>query len=282
MYLLFDIGGTKVRYAVSKDGEAFENPVIVPSPGDDYEKAKKLFLDIKKELSNVTIRSVVAGVAGPLSEDHSKLENSPHLKGWIGQPLKEELEKIFEAPAYIENDAALVGLGEAVHGAGRGHEIVAYLSISTGVGGSRLVRGTIDLNALGFEPGHQIIDPDGTFSCPGLGCNAPGHLEGYVSGRALEKRFGKKPALLEDPAVWDEAARWLAVGLNNTIVHWSPHVVVLGGSMMTGKPAIPLESIRRYTKETVKIFSRLPLIEKGTLGDLGGLYGAMEFAKQHA
>ena len=33
----------------------------------------------------------------------------------------------------------MVGLGEAVHGAGRGNCIVMYMTISTGVGGARIV-----------------------------------------------------------------------------------------------------------------------------------------------
>jgi glucokinase len=53
------------------------------------------------------------------------------------------------------------GLGEAVFGAGKGREIVVYMTISTGVGGARIVGGKIDASAMGFEPGHQIIDACG-------------------------------------------------------------------------------------------------------------------------
>jgi predicted NBD/HSP70 family sugar kinase len=108
-----------------------------------------------------------------------------------------------------------------------------------------------------------------------------GHLEGYVSGTAVRLRYKKEPSGITDPVVWDELAKWLAVGLNNTIVHWSPDVVVLGGSMITGEPAIPMDAIERHLGETMRIFPTPPSLKKGELGDLGGLYGALELATQY-
>src|SRR6185436_9338463 len=55
-----------------------------------------------------------------------------------------ELNKLFNCPVYLENDAALCGLGEASVGAGQGSKIMVYLTISTGVGGARIVGGKID------------------------------------------------------------------------------------------------------------------------------------------
>ena len=34
MYLLFDIGGTNMRIALSRDGQTFEEPHIIPTPKD--------------------------------------------------------------------------------------------------------------------------------------------------------------------------------------------------------------------------------------------------------
>jgi predicted NBD/HSP70 family sugar kinase len=149
------------------------------------------------------------------------------------------------------------------------------MTVSTGVGGVRIVDGEIDKSAMGFEPGHQIIDADGTL-CPECK-SVPGYLERYVSGSAIEMRHGKKAYEIDDPGVWDEAARFLAYGLNNTIVHWSPDVVILGGSV-TGK--IPLDKVRVYLADILKIFPEPPLIRKAVLGDFGGLYGALHFLNE--
>ena len=63
---------------------------------------------------------------------------------------------------YLANDSDLDGLGEATVGAGKGFNIVAYITVSTGIGGVRIVGGKIDVSTYGFEPGHQIIDADGS------------------------------------------------------------------------------------------------------------------------
>ncbi len=277
MYLLFDIGGTKMRIAFSPDGNAFGTPGIIPTPRD-FKKGVLLFRDIALELSGGRkIDAVAGGIAGPLDREKTMLVNSPHISGWIGKPLKEELQKVLKAPVYIENDAAMVGLGEAIYGKGKGRRVVVYMTISTGVGGSRIIDGKIDESAMGFEPGHQIIDPIGAL-CPECK-SVPGYLERYISGSAIEKRYRKKSYEISNPGVWEEVARFLAYGLNNTIVHWSPDVVVLGGSV-AGK--IPLSRVRFHLRKIMKIFPKIPPIEKAVLGDIGGLYGALHFLRRTA
>lgn len=270
MYLLFDIGGTKTRIAFSGDGRGFGEPTVVPTPGD-FDEGMVLIRDVARELScGRKISAAAGGIAGPLDRDKTKLVNSPHIPSWTGKPLKENLRDILRAPVFLENDSAMAGLGEAVYGKGKGQRIVVYMTVSTGVGGTRIVDGEIDIGALGFEPGHQIIDADGTL-CPG--CKSiPSYLERLVSGSAIEKRYRKKPAEIDEPAVWDEVACFLAYGLNNTIVHWSPDVVILGGSVMK---SISLERVRFHLRRVLKIFPEVPLIENAVLGDFGGLYGAL-------
>ncbi|TAN58722.1 ROK family protein [Patescibacteria group bacterium] len=187
-----------------------------------------------------------------------------NLRGWSKKPLAKELKKIFGAPVLLENDAGLAGLGEAVYGAGKGKKIVAYLTISTGVGGARIVDEKIDKNAFGFEPGHQIVFLNKKFTT----------LENIASGTAIEKKYGKKPFEIFDAKIWDNVAKDLAYGLHNVAVLWSPDIIILGGSMMK-KIGIPVERVKFHLSKILKIFPKSPLIKKSKLGDLAGLYGAL-------
>jgi predicted NBD/HSP70 family sugar kinase len=182
------------------------------------------------------------------------------------------------APVYIENDTAVVGLGEAVFGAGKFHDIVAYISVSTGVGGVRIVHKQIDVSAAGFEPGHQIIDAGGGLEVRGEPAYQNRTLEAYVSGSSVEARYHKKPFEIEQPEFWEHMARILAYGLNNTIVHWSPEIVVIGGSMMK-KIGIPVDRVAAHLKGILHIYPEIPVIAKSELEDVGGLYGAMQLIK---
>jgi len=194
------------------------------------------------------------------------------LKAYEEQPLAQMLKKKFSAEVYLENDTAMVGLGEAIFGAGKGYDIVAYHTVSTGVGGVRIVNGEIDAFATGFEPGHQILDVDHTI----LGNSKEATLENLVSGSALEERAGMKPYdIPQGDAVWGQLAEYLGYGLRNTILYWSPNVIVLGGSMIVGDPRIKLNDIITYTHSTMGDTAPIPDIIDADLGDFGGLYGAM-------
>jgi predicted NBD/HSP70 family sugar kinase len=276
-YILFDIGGTKTRIALAHDSESFGEPRIVDTP-KDFDTAIRLLKDVSFELTGGEKIDHAAGdVAGVFSRDRAVILKSPHLPGWNGKNVKYAIETGLSTEVSLANDAAVVGLGEAVYGGGKGYDIVAYITVSTGVGGVRIVNGKIDSSAMGFEPGHQIFDASGGFhkdSVGGLGLD----LEGYVSGSAITERYNKKPYEITDKKFWNDMARLLAYGLNNTIVHWSPDVVVLGGSMMK-EIGISVDEVRSHLGGILRIYPELPHIVHSELGDIGGLYGALAFIK---
>jgi len=277
MYIVFDIGGTNIRMALSRDGETIETPVVRETP-QEFEDGLACFADMFREVSDgATIIKTAGGVAGVFNRRRQHLYSLPHLPLWDAAGLKARLDDITNTSVFLDNDTAMVGLGEAVSGAGRGFTIVAYLTVSTGVGGARVIDGKLDVGVMNFEPGHQIIDIDGTY-CPD--CTAfedgvsLGHFESLVSGASMEKRFGKSPSDIHDQSVWDEEARIIAAGLSNTILHWSPDVVVLGGGMMKSKE-LSIESIQDHLNSFLTIYPNHPEIIKAELGSFGGLYGAL-------
>lgn len=270
MYIVADIGGTKMRIAKSDDLKTFSDPVILDTP-QEYAVGIELFRDTANQLAGAGahVDGVAVGIAGPLSADKRSVFKTPHLH-WDGRPLADDLENFLGTRAYLENDVALVGLGEAVSGAGAGSSIVAYVTCSTGVNGVRIVDGKIDRSAEGFEIGGQYM----TVEDPRL------TLEDMVSGTAVQKAFNMKPKDLgkENP-VWEELAEIFAYGLHNTIVHWSPNRVVLGGSMFN-EIGISVPSVERRVKEIMKKFPVVPEIHHSALGDVGGLHGGLELLRQ--
>jgi predicted NBD/HSP70 family sugar kinase len=270
-YILFDIGGTKTRVAVSEDLKVL-GKVVSFKTSHNFEEGIDAIVKASKELTTTPIRGVSGCIRGSLNEDKSEVVYDSVLSKWIDKPLTESLKKKLKAEVYLENDAALAGLGEAHFGAGLGLDIVAYHTISTGVGGAKIEYGKIDDNRTGFEPGRQVLDIDHTI----LGEDVEPTLENLVSGGALEARMGVKPYEIDQSdATWDQLAMFLAHGLRNTILYWSPDVVVLGGSMILGNPRILLDDILTYTNDILGETIECPLIVDARLGDSSGLYGAM-------
>lgn len=278
MYLLFDIGGTNMRLGISEDGKTIARSETVKTP-QVYVDGVRLFVETAKKICGEKTPQAIAGcLAGPVDRVEGKLLAAPNIPDWAGKPFVSDTGSalgVNKTSIHIENDAALAALGEAMHGAGRGFDIVAYITVGTGVGGAKVVRGDIDSTSVGFEPGHQVIDIDNTMEPRG-----DTTLEGKISGTAVERLAGKKPKEITDPVLWDTLSKTLAFGVANSITMWSPDVVVLGGSMITGSPAISVEQTAVHLDEILKIYPQLPPLKKAELGDIGGLYGALEYAKR--
>ncbi len=275
-YILFDIGGTNTRVAVSEDLRSFGEVIKFKTPETFVEGIEKIVQAVN-DITDNEIRGMAGGIRGVLNEDRTMMIKDEKLSDWQEKPLVETLKKKFKSNVYLENDSAVVGLGESHYGAGKGHEIVVYHTVSTGVGGVKIENGQIDSYAEGFEPGHQILDIDHTI----LGDDIEPTLENLVSGTAVEERMGSKPYEIDQKdAIWDQLAYYLAHGLRNTILYWSPDIIVLGGSMIIGDPRIMLDDIIKHTNEVLEDVMTCPLIVDAKLGDEGGLYGAMALLQQ--
>ncbi len=274
MFGVFDIGGTHIRIGVSKNFDTVEKSIILNTPENFEEGMDILSKNIVELSGGDKILSVAGGIAGPLDSKKQMLITSPHISSWVGKSIVENLSEKIKAPVFLENDSALGSLGEAVYGAGKGYKIVACLAIGTGVGGAVIISGQIAKNKWGFEPGHQIIFPGGNEDA----CGKKGHLEAYVGGKAIEKIYKQKAENITDSEIWEQIAKNLAIGLNNTIVHWSPSIVIIAGAVGLN---IPLKTVTSELYSLMTIFSAQarPEIVYGTLGKINGLYGALQFLK---
>jgi predicted NBD/HSP70 family sugar kinase len=272
-YLLFDIGGTKSRLAVSYDLISFSEPVIFETP-QDFDRGIELISGEAKKLCGEHVSMAVGGLAGPLNREKTQLFRAPNLPGWNRKPFSEMLSIKLGCPVHVENDTAVVGLGEATAGPGKDFGIVVYITISTGVNGVRIVNKKIDIAKHGFEIGHQIIDFDNSQN---IGSSGLGTLEDFVSGRETEKRYGVRPKDVAEPGIWEKYAVWAAYGVYNTILHWSPEIVIFGGAMMND---IQVPQIEKHLNALLKdVYPETPKMVKAELGSVGGLWGALHYTK---
>lgn len=262
-----------MRVAISEDGKSVGEVKKFNTP-DKFEEVFKYFSEYKE----YSFEAVAGGIAAIFDRDRSTVLRAPNLPGWEGKQVMAEFQDYFGSKVYLENDANLAGLGEAGLGAGRDYRIVVYITVSTGIGGARIVDKKIDAYTWGFEPGHQIIDADVTiwpesknFDPESL---TPGSNSGYISGAALASRYGLPASGIKDPAVWNEVEKLLAVSLYNTTLHWSPEIIILGGGMIL-EDAISVERTQEHLKSLMKIFPEIPEIRKAELGDTSALHGAL-------
>lgn len=262
MMIAADIGGTMMRVATGEANGTLLDVRYVDTPITAKEGIDILASEISQLKDAAFAECAVIGIAGVLDSSRKGLAWSPHLKGWTGVDLAAALQTALGIPVSLENDAALGALGEARLGAGAQSAVLAYVAVGTGIGGARIVDGKIDRNAFGFEIGHQYLAfAEGT------------EFEQLVSGAAISLERGTAAKDITDPAIWDEYARLFSFGLYNSILHWSPDTVVLGGSLI-GENGMQIASIGKHLDAINRALPRLPNIMQATLeypGLVGGL-----------
>lgn len=266
MNIVFDIGGTTMRVATSETGDNLDRIKKEDTPSDGTEGLEKLISIIEKLTSDSDIDSIIGGIAGVSKS--GLIKYSPNLPGWNDLHLANLLGDYFDVGVSIYNDADLGALGEAKYGAGEDATIVSYITVGTGVGGGRVIDEEIDSHFVGFEPGHQIITAEGDT------------LESLVSGSSVEAKYGRHPKDITDESVWDELSEILAQGLANTILHWSPEILVLGGSMVVNDDAYIIDDLYERVDQLITVLPELPTFTKAELLDDAGLYGALATLSQ--
>jgi glucokinase len=277
--LAVDIGGTKFAVAL------FEGDKMIrrESRPTDREGARDWMLqqvvgiasEWKRELS---FERCGIGFGGPVDFSDQRVAFSTHIGGWNDFKLTAFLADALGVPAIMDNDANAGALAEAVYGAGRGHDPLFYMTLSTGIGGGIYAGGNIWRGADGWagEIGHVSIRPDG----PECLCKARGCFERLCCGLWLERDYGK-PAkeLLRDPNFVARYVVDLALGLKACIMLLNPSRIVIGGGISNAGDAL-FGPLRAELDRQITDWSGARVdVEPAALGNDSVLYGALALAK---
>ncbi|MGZ5546054.1 MAG: ROK family protein, partial [Limisphaerales bacterium] len=116
------------------------------------------------EFLNANADAIGVGFGGPVDWSTGRICCSHQIEGWSEFPLQDWLREISSLPVRVDNDANVAALGEALHGAGRHHQLVFYVTLGSGVGGGLVVGKKIYHGAKPGESeiGHVRLDKSGT------------------------------------------------------------------------------------------------------------------------
>lgn len=187
-YIGVDLGGTNVRVArVTEQGQVLEQ---VKGPSHGQEGPQKVMGIIKEMIHEIPnwkdASGIGVGVPGPVDKQAGTMVLDTNLPGFKGYPMAKELADEFGMPAYLDNDANVAGLAEALVGAGKGLKTVFYVTISTGIGGVLVVDGKTVSGKHGFggEIANMIIDRDRKK----INYLNAGAIENEASGTAITRK----------------------------------------------------------------------------------------------
>lgn len=254
-----EIGGTKLQIvAGAEDGNISERlRFAVNSSGGGKGIRKQIESALPDFAKRTNGRAIGVGFGGPVDWRTGQICCSHQIEGWSEFPLAQWLQELTGLPARVDNDANVAALGEALHGAGRGQQIVFYVTLGSGVGGGLVVDKMIYHGAIPGESeiGHVRLDRTGTTvesRCSGWAVDAKMREAKLANSNGGEAR--RLPELLKagNPLaqkILAETADDLAFGLSHVVHIAHPEIIVLGGGLsLIGEPlrAAVENALRKY------------------------------------
>jgi fructokinase len=283
-----DLGGTKIEGIILNDqGKELFRKRIETQQELGYRHILNSIRELYGEMAGkIEGRQHTFGIGTPgaISPRTGLLKNS-NTVCLNGQPLKSDLEKLLGRKIEIQNDANCFAMAEALHGAGRGKNLVLGVIMGTGCGGGIVHKGEVIIGkqAIAGEWGHMNLIPDG----PVCYCGKRGCVELYISGGGAEARYAEKfgikklfPEIEKDFYAGDaKAVEFMKLyfshfgrALANVIDVLDPDAVVLGGGVSNFK-ALYTEGVAEVAKFVFNDSLETPIV-KHQLGDSAGVIGA--------
>jgi glucokinase len=224
-----DLGGTNVRAGLVQNGKIIDLQKQAISSGAD----QKTVLDEIFQTISVVLKPGVTGIGigVPSLVKDGVVYSVANIPSWRKVPLKKLLEKRFNIPAYVNNDAKCFALGELHYGQGRGRKNIVGLIMGTGMGCGVIINGRLYTGANGSagELGHAPYQAS--------------EFEHYCSGRFFKREFGLDAAEIQKSADAGDfkAAEMLAAfgdhladAIMAVMYAYDPEMIVLGGGVNRG------------------------------------------------
>lgn len=207
--------------------------------------------------------------------------------GWMGLPVRKEIEEALGLPVVIENDVNLMTLGEFHKGIGAGHSNLVYMYAGTGIGAGMIIDGQLyrGANEASGEIGYMMIGPIGNqvkgeygvfernYSVRAIYDKAKKLLPSIESGTSIIKQIvdlsnhGNEAAIM----LFDDVCRHWTYGIANVTSVMDPALLILSGEMLH----IGDEGIRKIQYWLNEWVPSVPMMKMALLGDQAGLIGAI-------
>ncbi|MBD3282120.1 MAG: ROK family protein [Candidatus Portnoybacteria bacterium] len=288
MYLGIDVGGTNIKGVLIDDNKKVLEKKKIATKKESKKVLIDQLLDFISSFLSEKNKGIGIGFPGIIDFDNQDLLQLPNISVLDNTKIGEIIKDNLGLDVVVENDTNCLTLGEAVLGAGKGNEIVAAITLGTGVGGGIVLSGKIYHGADGSagEFGHIVVE-DGGKACS---CGNKGCLEPYINNagikQAFKEVFGRdidslgeldRMAIKNDEKaieVYNKVGKYLGIGLGNIVNIFNPSIIVVSGGIMKAGDLI-LNPARSKMKECIfGLKAKNTKVVKGGLDLYGGAIGA--------
>jgi len=299
-FIGIEIGGTKLQLAIADESLKIKQQLsfeVNRNKGANGIK-QKIEESIHQIKGDKKVSAVGVGFGGPVNYKTGMINVSHQIAGWENFNLREWLQQVSDAQVFIDNDANVAALGEAIHGAGAGFNIVFYMTIGSGIGGGLIIDKKIYHGAFPGEAevGHLRLNKKGET------------LESLCSGWAVDEKIRK--AITEEPnsklanlvkdvksneakflkealkkndvlakKILKEVSDNIAFGLSHVVHLFHPEVIIIGGGLSLLSNDLSDAITTALSQYVMKAFLPPPEIKIASLGKNVVPVGALELAR---
>lgn len=223
-----DLGGTNVRA-----GKIAHDKIIritkAPTPGKgSVDEVFDKICSVIDGCFDASTTSIGVGVPSVVDVEKGIVYDVMNIPSWKVVPLKEMLEKRYNVPVYVNNDANCFAVGEKYFGKAKSYKNIVGVTLGTGLGCGLIFNGKL------YEGSNCGAGEFG--NVPYLQHN----VEYYCSGQFFtdEKKVSAidifQKAQKGDPyalQLFDEYGFHLGVVLKSILYSYDPEIIILGGSV---------------------------------------------------
>ncbi len=209
-------------------------------------------------LTRDRILGIGVGLPSPVDFDGGYAVYPAFMPGWHLFPIKELLQKRYDCPVFVDNEANTMGLGESCLSEEFRDKNILFVKAGTAIGAGIIIHGDIyrGNSGLGGNIGHiQIEGSTEQCRCGKLGC-----LEAVAGGeaiarKAIEAAMNNKKTLLtemyrknksltavdvkqaaaegdqEALRIIKDAAQTLGNTIGKLVIFFDPKAVIIGGGL---------------------------------------------------
>ena len=259
-----DVGGTNIKVGLfDKDMQMIKSIKTLTDKELEANQMMDLLALLVRQLlkeaglTTDDLRGVGAAFPSFIDYENGYVVETSNILSLNDLPARDLLSERLGVPVYLENDANAAALAEHELGAGKGHEQLVYVTISTGIGGALILNGKLyrGMHGMAGEVGHMFISDMTGYPCS---CGVTGCGESIDSGKHMARYATDRIKEGMDSRILDHAGTMANIDM-----------VAVGRALASGD-SLAIEVVNRGAEYLGRMFHSLNMIFDINVFVLGG------------
>ncbi len=228
MIIGIDLGATQIRAGVCQSGSILTKKQAVLKDKDVLSKTISQITNFIAPLVTSNVEGIGIGVPSVVDIETGTVYNTTNISSWEKVELKKILEREFNLPVHVNNDANCYAYGAYKFGLAEKHHNMVGITLGTGLGVGLVINGkpfcgnNCGAGEMGLVP---YLDKDYEAYCSSSFFETNYNISAQRAH--TEVIFGSKEHL----PIWEEYGEHLGQFIKLIVLAYDPSIISIGGSI---------------------------------------------------